>query len=200
MKGGEIMKNHTTLNRSLVTAALIATVLFAAAPIANAQSTSGQSHVGFFQGLMQFIEKEFGLNQNQVQSAVQQYKSQRQATMTPRPTMTQQQMQARGKTRLDSLVASNKITAAQETAIISELSSVQSQYSWSSLQSDTPAQRKTQMQAMQSTLKTWAQSNNINPMYVMMFGGRMRGGKGMMGGHGNQGNWNGPTVTPTPGS
>lgn len=197
MKGGEKMKNYTALNRSLAMAALITTVLFAAAPIANAQTTGGQSHVGFFQGIMQFIEKEFGLNQNQAQSAVQ-AQSQGQTTITPRPTLTQQQMQSMQKSRLDKLVASNKITASQETAILGELSSIQSQYSWSSLQSDTPAQRKTQMQAMQNTLKSWAQSNNINPMYVMMFGGRMRGGKGMHGGH--KGNWNGSAVTPTPGS
>jgi polyhydroxyalkanoate synthesis regulator phasin len=179
------------LTQSLAIAALAATILAAAAP-AFAQTTTGQSHVGFFQGLIQFIEQKFGLDQNQVQSAVQQYQAQRKATITPRPTLTQQQMSDNEKSRLDKLVSSGKITSDQESAILTELSSEQSKYNLSSLQSETPQQRKSTMQSMQNDLKTWAQQNNINPMYVMLFGGGMRGGRGMMkGGHGNWGSfWN----------
>lgn len=190
------MKNHTKLTRSLATVAFVTTVLFNISPaIANAQTPGGQSHVGFFQGLIQFIEQKFGLDKNQVQSAVQQYQSQRDATITPRPTMTQQQMTDREKTRLDKLVASSKITSAQEQSILTELSTVWSQ-NMSSTQNETPQQRKSQMQATQNTLKTWAQSQGINPMYVMSFGGGMRG-HGMKGGRGH---WGNPSVTPTPGS
>jgi hypothetical protein len=198
MKGGEMMKNHTKLTRSLATVATVGILLTAAAP-AFAQTTNSQSHVGFFQGLIQFIEQKFGLDQNQVQSAVQQYKSQRSATITPRPTLTQEQMSNREKARLDKLVSNNKITSAQETAILNELSAEQSKYN---LSSETPQQRRSSMQSMRSDLQTWAQANSINPMYVMPFGA-MRGGKGMM--PGRHGGWNpsgtpAPSVTPTPGS
>ena len=196
------MINRTKLTQSLTVIALTAAVLSSFAPIANAQTPGGQSQgAGFFQGLMQFFEKEFGLNKSQVQSAVQQYKTQRNATITPRPTLSQQQMSTMEKSRLDKLVSSGKITSDQETAILSELSTEQSKYA-SSLQGETPQQRRTTMQSMQSDLKSWAQANNINPMYVMTFGG-MRGGRGMIG-RGGYGHWGGPTgtqtVTPTPGS
>ena len=188
------MNNHIKLTRTLATVATVGMLLAMAAP-AFAQTTTSQSHPGFFQGLIQFIEQKFGLDKNQVQSAVQQYQSQRNATITPRPTMTQQQMSDMEKSRLDKLVASNTITSDQETAILGELSSEQSKYN---LQSDTPQQRRTDMQSMQSDLKTWAAQNSINPMYVMAFGSGMRG-RGMQGGHGKwNGSWNKPT--PTPGS
>jgi len=198
MKGGEMMNNHPKLTRSLATVATIAMLFGTAAP-AFAQTTNSSQHQGFFQGLIQFIEQRFGLDKTQMQSAVQQYQSQRSATITPRPTQTQQQMEDREKSRLDKLVSSGKITSAQETAILSELSSEQSKYNLSSLQSETPQQRKSTMQSMQSDLKSWAQANNINPMYVMPFGG-MRRGHGMM--HGAHGHWSHPSgaPTPTPGS
>lgn len=191
------MKNHIKLTRSFATFALVTSVLFTITPsIANAQSTNGQSHVGFFQGLLQFIENEFGLSKTQVQTAVQQYQSQRSATITPRPTMSAQAMQDRNKSRLDKLVASNKITADQETAILAELATEQAKYQ-GSMQNETPQQRRSTMQSMQSDLKTWAQANNINPMYVMSFGGRGNG-QGMGRGNGGFGNWGKHTNAPTP--
>jgi len=101
------------------------------------------------------------------------------------------------KTRLDKLVSSGKITADQETAIINELAALNTKYNLSSL---TGAQRKTQMQAMQAELKTWAasQSPSINLAYLMPFGGGFGGPRGGMGGRGFHGQWTKPTVTPTP--
>ena len=196
------MINHTKFTRSIATVAMVTTLLVTAAPAFAQTPTPSQQHGGFFQGLIQFIEQKFGLDKTQVQSAVQQYKTQRGASMTPRPTMTPQQMTTREKSRLDKLVSSGKITSAQEQAILTELSTEQSKY-MSSMQDETQSQRKTTMQSMQSNLTTWAQSQNINPMYVLPFGG-MRGGKGMMRGKGGHGNWmhpsGSPTVTPTPSS
>jgi hypothetical protein len=185
------------LSQTLATAAVVATLLAGAAP-AFAQTTSSQSHLGFFQGLIQFIEQKFGLSTTQVQSAVQQYQTQRKATITPHPTLTQDQKTAMEKTRLDKLVSSGKITSGQETDILNEIASVDSQYNLSSLQSDSQQQRETTMQEVQNALKTWAQAHNINPMYVMPFGGMSKGfgGHGMMrGGHGH---WGHLTGTPTP--
>jgi len=196
------MINHTKFTRSIATVAMVTTLLVTAAPAFAQTPTPSQQSGGFFQGLIQFIEQKFGLDKTQVQSAVQQYKTQHSASMTPRPTMTPQQMTTREKSRLDKLVSSGKITSAQEQAILTELATEQSKY-MSSMQSETPAQRKTTMQSMQSNLTTWAQSQNINPMYVLPFGG-MRGGKGMMRGKGGHGNWmhpsGSPTVTPSPSS
>jgi len=180
---------------TVVALSILATVLFAT-PVAFAQGTTGNGKPNFFQGLIQFIEQKFGLNQTQVQSAVNQYKNQVKATITPRPTLTPQQIQAQEKTRLDKLVSSGKITSDQENAIIAELATLSSQYPLSGL---TGTQRRTQMQAMQNALKTWAQAQNpsINVAYIMpMFGG-MGGPRGMNGGfRGHFGPK--PTATPTP--
>jgi hypothetical protein len=195
LRGGDMM-NHIKISRTFVTVAMVSTLLVTAAP-AFAQSTNGNSSPGgFFQGLIQFIEQKFGLDKTQVQSAVQQYQAQRKATITPRPTLTQDQRTTMEKTRLDKLVSSGKISSDQENSILNELSTLQSKYNLSP--SETRQQRKTDMQSMQSDLKSWAQQNNINPMYVMPFGmGGGPRGRGMRGGHGNWGNWK-TTPTPTP--
>jgi hypothetical protein len=39
----------------------------------------------------------------------------------------------------------------------------------------TPEERRSQMQAMQDELKSWAQSQGIDSSYVMSFGGMGRG-------------------------
>lgn len=179
---------------ALTVLALLTTTLFVA-PSVFAQSTSGSTKPNFFQGLITFLEQKFGLSQSQVQSAVSQYKSQVKATITPRPTLSQDQILAQEKTRLDKLVSSGKITGDQETAILGELSTLWTNNNLGS-QSLTAAQRKTAMQTMQSELKTWAQSENINLAYVMPFGG-MEGPRGN-GQGGFRGHWGKPTVTPTP--
>lgn len=159
---------------------------------AFAQGTSA-SKGGFFQGLITFIEQRFGLDKTQVQTAINDYKSQNKPT--PRPTLTPEQIQAQEKTRLDKLVSAGKITGDQETAILNELSSLRTQYNLSGL---TGTQRKTQIQAMQTALKTWATDNNINIAYIMpMFGGFGRRGMRRPGGY--SGNWGpSPSVTTTP--
>lgn len=162
----------------------LTTVLFVA-PAAFAQTNTGNGRPNFFQGLIQFIEQKFGLNQTQVQSAVNEYKAQVKATITPRPTQTPQQIQAREKARLDKLVAAGKISGDQETSILNELSTLSTQYNLSGL---TGTQRETEMQAMQTAFKAWATNNNINIAYVMPFGG-------MYGRGGFRGHW-GPTPTP----
>jgi hypothetical protein len=178
-------KQKITIGLTILT--LITSALFIA-PSAFAQTTTANNKPNFFQGLVTFIEQKFGLNDAQVQAAVSQYKSQVKANITPRPTQTPAQMQAMEKTRLDKLVSSGKITGDQETAILNELATLNTKYNLSGL---TGTQRKTQTQAMQAELKTWAASQNINLTYVMPFGG-MGGPRRGMGG------WNKPTATPTP--
>jgi hypothetical protein len=149
-------------------------------PQAHAQGTTPDNHPGFFQGLMQFIEQKFGLDKTQVQNAVNEYKQQRKATMTPKPTMSPADMQAHEKTRLDKLVTDGKITAAQEKAIMDELAALHTKYNPESMKDATPEQRKTQMDAMQAETQAWAKAQGIDLKYVMQnfMGGRGGPGKG----------------------
>jgi len=190
----EVNMKKQKITLSILILTVLATTLFVA-PIAFAQGTTNTSKPNFFQGLITYIEQKFGLNKDQVTQAVNDYKAQVKATITPRPTLTPDQIQAQEKARLDKLVTAGKITAAQETAIIAELAALNTKYNLSSL---TGTQRKTQMQAMQAELKTWATSNNINLANLMPFG--MGGPRGGMGGKGGfRGQWGPkPTVTPTP--
>jgi competence protein ComGC len=178
---------------SLLILTVLTTTLFVV-PSALAQSTTATNNKpNFFQGLITYIEQKFGLNKDQVTTAVNDYKNQVnaiKATTTPRPTLTPDQIQAQEKTRLDKLVAAGKITADQESAILTELTTLQAKYNLSGL---TGTQRRTQMQLIQTDLKTWATSNNINIAYIQMFGGRE--GTGDKDGFRGQ---RGPKLTTTP--
>lgn len=147
----------------------------------------------FLDGIVAFIAQKFGLDKTQVQSAISEYQSQNKPHLTPRPTMSPDQIQNREKSRLDQLVKGGKITSDQEQAILNELAALSSKYNLGSSSGQTPDQRRSQMQAMQNDLKTWAQSQGINYAYVMPFGmGRRPGGFG-----GPQRGW-GPHISPTP--
>ena len=179
-------KQKITIALTILT--LLTTVLFVA-PSALAANGSTATKPNFFQGLITFIEQKFGLNKDQVTAAVSQYKSQVKATITPRPTLSPSQIQAQEKARLDKLVTAGKITSTQETDILNELSTLSTQYNLNGL---TGTQRKTQMQAMQTALKAWATSKNINLAYVIPF-------QGMGGNFRGHGQWGvKPSVTPTP--
>ena len=163
------------------------------APPAHAQGTNSGGG-NFFSGMVQFIAQKFGLDKTQVQSAINDYHTQNKANITPRPTPSAQDLQTRDKTRLDKLVSAGKITTAQEQAILDELTSLRSKYKFD--KSLTANQRKSQMQAMQADLKSWATSQGINPSYILMFGMGGPGGRGM---RRTDGIWGlRPSATPTP--
>ncbi|HUD09307.1 MAG TPA: hypothetical protein VMR77_00665 [Patescibacteria group bacterium] len=170
---------------------LLTTALFVVQPVFAQTTTNNKPN--FFQGLITFIEQKFGLDKTQVATAISQYKSQVKANVTPRPTLTPAQIQAQEKARLDKLVSSGKITSDQETAILAELNTLNAQ-----LNGLTGTQRKTQMQTIQSELKTWAQTNGINLNYIPMFAG-FGGSRGGVNGNGFHGRF-GPKPTATPSS
>lgn len=111
-------------------------------------------------GLAQMIAQKFGLDQNQVQLIVDQYKQQHKTNL-------QQKMQQWEKNRLDQLVKNGKITQAQEQAILDELAVLKNKYNPANLKNMTPAQRKQQFQAEQADITSWAKSQGINPAYLM---------------------------------
>ncbi len=171
------------LSLLFVTTLLVGSLSFVSQ--AHAQTANSSNSGNFFEGLIAAIAQKFGLDQTQVKTAVTQYTSTHKHT---RPTWApnQQTMQQREDQRLSALVTSGKITADQKTAIEAELTSLYQKYNLSST-TLTMVQRRTAMQSMQSDLKAWATSQNINYAYVMPgFGGR-----------GMHGMWK-SKLTPTP--
>ncbi len=168
-----------------VSTAILMSSPFIVVPLAYAQDTN-TTHTNFFQGLIQMIAQKFGLDKNQVQSVVNDYKQGQKQNM-------QQNMQNREKARLDKLVKAGKITGDQETAILNELAVLRAKYNPADMKNETPDQRKTQAQSMQAEFKSWAQSQGIDPNIVGAFGM----GKGMMGRRGQRPSWSpSPAATP----
>ncbi|MCX6732506.1 MAG: hypothetical protein NTV98_03110 [Candidatus Roizmanbacteria bacterium] len=156
-------------------------------------ASKGMGGGNFFSDLITFISQKFGIDKTQVQNAVQDFKKQKQASITPRPTMSPQQQQDAEKKRLDPLVTQGKISQDQENAIIAELTTLRATYKIN--QSETPELRKTQMTKMQDELKKWASDNKIDPQYVLSFGrGRGMGEGKIEGGFRGRG----PMSTTTP--
>ena len=185
------MKSKKILVPLLSFFVILSGILFVV-PSAHAQTTNSNGNGNFFSGLVNFIAQKFGLDKTQVQTAITDYKTQHKASITPKPTLTQDQITTIEKTRYDKLVTSGKITAAQETAILSELTLLRSKYTFNKNQ--TPDVRKVQMQAMQEDIKTFATAQGIDPSLLRF------GGSGIMrerGFRGKGGPWN-ITITPTP--
>jgi polyhydroxyalkanoate synthesis regulator phasin len=118
----------------------------------------------FFSKFVDFFAQKFGLNKTQVTNAMTDFNK--------------QQMADRQKKRLDPLVTSGKITADQETAIITELDALRAKYLFTPSDGKTPEQRKTDRENMQNDWKAWAQANNIDPTIAGPGGMRMGGGMG----------------------
>jgi len=181
----------------LASLVLVSQVIFISPAFAQT-STPAPTHENFFQGLVTFLSGKFGLDKTQVQSAISDYQKQNKPNVSPRPSLTPDQIQAKEKTRLDKLVIDGKITSAQEQAILDELTTLRTKYNPDSFKNLTQDDRKTKMQEMQNEIKTWATAQGIDPKYIMPM---MRDGPGRMGMHrggfGNNDNWGPkPSVTP----
>lgn len=127
-------------------------------PAYAAQSNTSQQN--FFSQLVTFISQKFGLDKTQVQNAVTQFKQQKK-------TENQQKMQDREQTRLDQLVKDGKITKDQENAILKELTDLRAKYNSANMKNLTPDERQKQIQAEQNELKSWEQTNGIDPLIIM---------------------------------
>jgi phenylpyruvate tautomerase PptA (4-oxalocrotonate tautomerase family) len=103
-------------------------------------------------GLVEMIAQKFNLDQNQVQVAIDEYRS--------------KQKQNFEDGRLSKLVTQGKITEAQKQVIITELATLKTKYG-----SD-----KSQYTNLQNDWKTWAQASGIDPTLIMpRFGMGFRG-------------------------
>jgi polyhydroxyalkanoate synthesis regulator phasin len=119
----------------------------------------------FFSGVVKHISEKFGLNKNEVQTVVNEYRSQRR-TITPRPTRTGDERKARDKVRIDRLVKNGKITESQGQAMLDEVTLLRSKYKFDG--SQTKEQRQTQMKAMIEESTAWANAQGVDVSYILM--------------------------------
>lgn len=120
-----------------------------------------------FAGLAASIASKFNLNATDVQNAIAAYTQSQKGKRL-------QNLSELEKKRLDALVTKGKITESQETAILNELSSLQTKYNGNNFLNE------------KNELTQWAKDNNISPMYVLPFGPRFKFG------------WRKVSPTPTP--
>ncbi|MBU4017299.1 hypothetical protein KJ980_06315 [Patescibacteria group bacterium] len=177
------------LNKKIVLPVLAVAVLGVGVAFTSLQAHA-QTSSNSFSGLVQVIAQKFGLEQSKVQSVVDDYRNQQKQNM-------QQNKQQKEQDRLDALVQEGKITDAQKKTILDEQAKLKSEYSPDTFKNLTPDQKKQQFQKEQDEIKSWAKSQNIDPIYVMS-GFGMRGFRGNI----HRGGWFGhkPTATPTPAS
>ncbi|HSW48060.1 MAG TPA: hypothetical protein VLG67_03165 [Candidatus Saccharimonadales bacterium] len=156
-------------------------VIFGSTAMPAFAATGSTNNGNWFSGFVTFISQKFNLDKNQVQSAANEFHTQKVEDR-------QKNMQDHEKTRLDNLVKQGKITSEQETAILAEIASLKAKYPMKP--TDTKQQRMQNMQSMINDFNTWAKSQNIDPKLVMV--GPFEHGRG----RGGFGKW-GPKTTPT---
>lgn len=155
---------------------------------AYAADSNSTSNGSFFSNFVNFFAQKFGLETSQVQSAMKDFHSQ---NMQKR----EDNWQQRETNRLDALVKAGKITEAQKSAILSELSTLQSKYTADSFKNLTADQKKQRMQDEKNEVDAWAKSQNIDPKYVFPGFGM---GMGMGGKMRRFDKWGGNMASPTP--
>lgn len=149
---------------------IIGAGIIGVAPV-NAQTvtpTPTAVHHNFFNEMVDFISQKFGLDKTKVQSAMTEFHDKKKTEM-------QQNMQQREQDRLTKLVTDRKITEAQKQAILTKLSSLKDKINADTLKNMTPQERKQYMQTQRDELKSWAQSQGIDPKVLQPGLGR-RGG------------------------
>jgi uncharacterized protein (DUF433 family) len=137
----------------------------------NAQTvtpTQTVSKNNFFNEMVDFIAQKFGLDKAKVQSAMTEFHDKKKSEI-------QQNMQQREQDRLTKLVSEGKITETQKQAILTKLSSLKDKINADTLKNMTPQERKQYMQTQRDELKSWAQSQGIDPKVLQPGLGR-RGG------------------------
>jgi hypothetical protein len=135
-------------------------------------------------GLVQMIAQKFNLDQTQVQSVFDQYRTQQKADMA-------KDMEQRQSERLAKLVIDGKITEVQKQAIVTKLTELRAKYDPLKSKNLSPEERRTQMTNQREEFTNWAKTQGIDPTVVMP--GFGMGGRGRM-----HGEWSGDRPIPTP--
>lgn len=130
----------------------------------NVSKVNAQTNTPRF-GLVQAIASKFNLDQTQVQTVVDQY---RQTEKQNRGN----EMRNNHENQLAKLVTEGKITEVQKQAIVAEITTLRAKYSLERSKNLTPTERKAQMEKHQAEIKTWAQSQGIDPTLVTLGKGR----------------------------
>jgi len=130
--------------------------LFAVSQV-HAQTTNGTS------SLVETLAQKLNIDPVKIQSVVDQFKQDHRAKM-------EQNMQQREERHLTKLVQDGKLTDAQKQAILNELSALKTKYNPDNFKNLSADDRKKQMQAMHDELKSWLQSQGIDPTILMGFG------------------------------
>lgn len=157
--GGERMKIRNNIVATMAILILGIAPAVATVPAYAASTTVTSTHQNFLDGLIQMIAQKFGLDQNQVKSAVTDYVQQQKQQH-------QQEMQEREKSHLDSLVTKGTITSSQEQQILDEQSKLQSEYNPANFKNLTADQRKQKMQQERQEIQDWSKSTGIDAKYL----------------------------------
>jgi uncharacterized protein (DUF305 family) len=172
MKGGEHMKTRTIIVPVLA-AGIVTVGLLYGGPV-HAQSTTPtqtETRANFFQGLVDKLASTFNLDKARVQTVVEEYHEQNHAER-------QAEMQKRQEERLNTLVTEGKITEAQKQAIIAKTAELKRNFDPAAMRNMTKEQRKAAMEQKRTELESWAQSQGIDPQYILGMGRGMNGMRG----------------------
>jgi len=165
----------------IITGAII-TICLMATGFGIVKATSGSNNP--MSGLITTIAQKFNLNESDVQTVFDGYKTQMNTEREARRTETQAQRQQEFTTRINQAVTDGKLTQTQANAILAKMTELQTQKE--ELENKTPEERRTIMKERMDTLKQWMTDNNIPQQYCPFMGFGM--GKGMGGfegrGHG----------------
>lgn len=165
--GGESMKIRKNIIATIAILILGLAPAVATVPAYAASTTAPSTHQSFLDGLIQMIAQKFGLDQNQVKSAVTDYANQQKQQR-------QQHMQDKEKAHLDSLVTKGTITSSQEQQILDEQNKLRSEYNPQDFENLTAQERKQKMQQEQQEIQDWSKSTGIDAKYLRPgFGMRM---------------------------
>lgn len=130
-----------------------------------AYGVNAQTPTDRINGLAETIAQKFGLDKSKVQTVVDEFHT---SKMKER----QAEMQKKWEDKLTQEVKDGKITDAQKQAILKKLDELRSKYNPDTISNMTVEERRKAMEAKQTELKSWADSQGINESYLIFGFGR----------------------------
>lgn len=156
MKGGETYM----ITKKILLPVLAVGIM--GAGLMSVSQVQAQANTNSFSSLVETLANKFNLDKSQVQSVFDEHKVQM-----------QQEHQQKMENRLTQAVKEGKLTDAQKQAVLNKLAEFKKTFNADAFKNMTPQQKKEAMQKQHNELKEWAQSQGIDPSYLMpMFGMR----------------------------